>query len=79
MQFNKQTGETEKPGAKNDPLVLHVESIEFEPDIRMERRRLTVDVEIGARDIPELVKKLSERMKEPILGAVRVRFIGRPV
>ena len=79
MQDNKRDGETKKLGTTNDPLVLFVQAIEFEPDIHTERRKLSVDVEIMARDIPELVKKLSERMHNPILGAVRIRFIGRPV
>ena len=70
---------TKKLGIPNDPLVLYVEAIEFEPDIHTERRKLTVDVEIPEGDVRELIKKLTTRMDGPVTGAIRVRFVGRPV
>ena len=71
--------ETGTPSTPNDPLVLYVEAIEFEPNIHINRRKLTVDIEIPAINIEELITKLSQRVKEPTPGGVRIRFIGRPV
>lgn len=63
----------------NDPLVLHVDEIEFEPAIHLERRKLSVDVEFTQEQQKKLVEYIYERQQSPTAGAIRVRLIGRPV
>ena len=62
----------------NDPLVLHVDTIEFEPSIHFERRKLTVDFELTLQQQKILVEAIYARQRSPLIGTMRIRFVGSP-
>lgn len=68
-----------KEKKENNPLVLYVKTMEFEPTILVERRQLTVDIEILDKDIEQLIEKLIERRKFVIKTPIRIRFVGTPI
>lgn len=68
-----------KDSTPNDPLVLHVDSIEFDPEIHFERRKLTVDVEFTQEQQKQLVENIYARQQSSMPKTLRVRLIGRPV
>lgn len=72
-------GEAKKIDTPNDPLVLHVDTIEFEPDIHYERRKLTIDFEINQEQQKQLIDAIYARQKLPMPRTMRIRFVGRPV
>jgi len=76
MNGNQSTKTTDTP---NDPLVLHIDAIIFEPEIHLERRKLTVDFEITLEQQKQIVEYFYARNKTSTRGPVRMRFVGRPV
>ena len=87
MSSNKNGGGTtpeKSSGARtesipNDPLVLHVDLIQFDPTVHIERRKLSIDFEITQDQQKQLVEEIRARQKSSTRGVMRIRFVGRPV
>lgn len=63
------------------PITLHVEDVDFKPQVDYEMQRVTViDLEITEPDALKLIEGLTKRLEsEGMFGAIRVRFSGRLV
>lgn len=63
------------------PITLHVESLDFAPQVEFDNERITVvDLEITEQMALKIVEQLTQRLEQDmVLSTIRVRFLGRLV